>query len=216
MSDIFSRRFVELTKQYAEVAATEHSRVISSGGRTTQYMDGGKLVGWKTKAMNLLMQACGGDSVHLNQFNRVADTPPYASAGKQLLEILKAAQEDYDGGYLTSVRRLVSAELFSSELEQAEELLRTGFHVAAAVVAGTVLETTLRALCTANGQVPSNLNRMNDDLAKTGVYNALEKKNVTAMAGIRNAAAHGQTADFTVAQVEGMLRDVARFVTAHA
>ena len=128
---------------------------------------------------------------------------------------MKAAQEDYDGGYLASVRSLVSAELFSSELEQADELLRAGFHVAAAVIAGTVLETTLRTLCTAHGQPLTGLNRMNDDLAKAGVYNALEKKNVTAMAGIRNAAAHGQTSDFTAAQVEAMLRDVTRFVAEH-
>jgi hypothetical protein len=54
---------------------------------------------------------------------------------------------------------------------------------AAAVIAGTVLETALRQLC---------LDRMNADLAKAGVYNSLMQKRITALAAIRNRAAHGK------------------------
>jgi hypothetical protein len=218
MANILSRRFAELIDQFAAVAATEHTETIT-GLPPSQQLDAAKLLGWTTKVKSLLIQACGSDSVHLMQFN-VIDTgagawTASATRGKFYLEVLKAAQEDYDGGYLASVRRMVSAELFSSELEQAEELLRSGYYAAAAVIAGTVLETTLRALCDTHGLATGNLNRMNDDLAKAGAYNALEKKNVTALAGIRNAAAHGQSSEFNVKQVEGMLRDVTRFVTAH-
>lgn len=41
--------------------------------------------------------------------------------------------------------------MFSNELEQAEELLKTGYRTAAAVIAGAVLETALRDLCTTHG-----------------------------------------------------------------
>lgn len=50
-----------------------------------------------------------------------------------------AAREEIEGGNLTSVRNLVHAEL-----EHARELLRSGYTMAAAVVAGVVLETMLR------------------------------------------------------------------------
>jgi hypothetical protein len=219
MADIFSRRFAELIEQCKTVAATAHTETIS-GLPPSQQLNAAKLLGWTTKATSLLQQACGADSVHIAQFNLVGTGAgawtSSVTRGEFYLEVSRAAQEDYDVGYLVSVRSMVSAEVFSSELEQAEELLRSGYCVAAAVIAGTVLETTLRSLCATNGQTVSNLDRMNDELAKAGVYNALEKKSVTAMAGIRNAAAHGQTSDFTIAQVEGMLRDITRFVTEHA
>jgi hypothetical protein len=66
---------------------------------------------------------------------------------------------------------------------------------AAAVIAGTVLETALRQLC---------LDRMNADLAKAGVYNSLMQKRITALAAIRNRAAHGKPNEFTRDDVSAM------------
>ena len=65
--------------------------------------------------------------------------------------VFLAAKEDYEGGYLRSILSLVHAELFDDELEQARELLASGYTVAAAIVARVVLETTLRTLCVNNG-----------------------------------------------------------------
>ncbi|MNT98300.1 hypothetical protein D3C72_2408540 [compost metagenome] len=55
---------------------------------------------------------------------------------------------------------------------------------------------------------------MNDDLAKAGAYNATQKKRITALAGIRNSAAHGKPDEFTPAEVRGMIDDVERFLAA--
>ena len=49
-------------------------------------------------------------------------------------------------GYLNSVRNLVQAEVFESELDQARELLSGGYSSAAAVVAGVVLDYASSAL----------------------------------------------------------------------
>jgi len=128
--------------------------------------------------------------------------------------VFLAVKEDFEGGYLNTVRSLVQAELFTSELEQAEELLKSGYATAAAVIAGVVLETTLRDLCSAHELEHGGLNKMNDDLAKAGAYNASQKKRITALAAIRNSAAHGKPEEFTAAEVRGMIDDVERFLAA--
>ncbi len=53
---------------------------------------------------------------------------------------------------------------------------------------------------------------MNADLTKTGVYNLLKLKQITALADLRNKAAHG-LGGFTKHDVESMIKDVRRFMT---
>ena len=129
--------------------------------------------------------------------------------------VFLAAKEDYDGGYLVSVRSLVQAELFDSELEQACELLDKGYPTASAVIAGTVLETTLRELCARNGVAAAALDRMNTDLAKKGVYSLNWCKRITALAGIRNSAAHGKQDEFTQGDIKSMITEIERFLAEH-
>ena len=123
-----------------------------------------------------------------------------------------AAKEDYEGGYTRSTRSPVDAELFDDELEQAKELLASGYKTASAVVAGVVLETTLRKLCGDRNIGVGKLDKMNADLAKDGLYDKLVQKRITVLADIGKKAAHGDTG-FTHADVEGMIADVERFVS---
>lgn len=129
--------------------------------------------------------------------------------------VFLAAKEDFEGGYLSSVRSLVQAEVFDSELDQASELLSSGYKTASAVIAGTVIETTLRELCDRNGATPGALGQMNADLAKKGIYNANMAKRITAMAGIRNSAAHGKPDEFTNGDVKSMIDEIGRFLSQH-
>jgi hypothetical protein len=219
MGSIFLKRFSELAMQMDGVACTVKVRANAFGtGGIERYLDGPAFLNWKVKARNLLGQACGPESVHVQQFT-AAYGHQFEDSEQNFLflkAIFEAAREDFEGGYLATVRGLVRAEVFASELEQAEELYRGGYHVAAAVIAGTVLETSIGSLCDQHGVARTKLSRMNDDLVKAGAYNALEHKSVTAMAAIRNAAAHGKSSEFTEAQVGAMLGDVGRFATAHS
>ncbi|HVN15695.1 MAG TPA: DUF4145 domain-containing protein [Anaerolineales bacterium] len=129
--------------------------------------------------------------------------------------VFAAAMEDYKSGFLISVRNLVQAEVFDSELEQAEELLSNGYKLASAVVTGVVLETALRDLCSREGLAHSKLDKMNADLAKAGIYNKLQQKRITALADIRNSAAHGKPEEFSEADVANMIRDVEQFLATY-
>ena len=73
-------------------------------------------------------------------------------------------------------------------------LVGDGYKDAAAVMAGGVLEEHLRKLCGKFGCVlpaKPKLDAMNADLAKVTAYSKNDQKQVTAWAGIRNDAAHG-------------------------
>jgi hypothetical protein len=105
--------------------------------------------------------------------------------------------------------------MFDSELEQASELIQAGYKTPAAVVAGVVLETSLRELCDQEGLPHGKLDKMNSDLAKVGKYNKLQQKRITALADIRNSAAHGKTENFTDQDVLDMIRDVEKFIAGH-
>lgn len=110
---------------------------------------------------------------------------------------------------------MVQAELFDSELDQARELLSSGYKGPAAVVAGVVLETALKDLCDQHSISHSKLDKMNADLAKAGVYNKLQQKKITALADIRNSAAHGDWQSFSDTEVSEMIRDVESFLATY-
>ena len=115
------------------------------------------------------MSACGESSQHFLEFLKNEEIRAYdtnLSAFKRLKAVFQAAKEDFNGGYLVSVKRLVQAEVFDSELEQATELLKSGYKLASAVIAGVVLETALRDLCDQEGLSHGKLDKMNSDLAK--------------------------------------------------
>ena len=106
----------------------------------------------------------------------------------------------------------MQAEVFDNELEQAKELLYSGYKLASAVICGVVLETALRDLCDSNLIAHGKLDTMNGQLAKAGVYNKLQQKRITAIADIRNSAAHGKPEEFNNDDVKNMIRDVESFL----
>lgn len=214
MIKVLKRRFEELANQLQQVEATLTSKQSSYTGQY-QEVDPELLLNWCVKAKTLISNACGKDSEHYSSFVEAEKITPYGDnygVFKRIRPVFLAAKEDFEGGYLISVRNLVQAELADSELDQAKELLKTGYITAAAVVAGVVLETTLRSLCDRHEISHGKLDKMNADLSKVGQYNSLVQKKVTALAAIRNSAAHGRVDEFQSRDVEAMIGDVERFV----
>ncbi|WP_434687018.1 HEPN domain-containing protein [Pseudanabaena minima] len=173
---------------------------------------------WATSVQNLLSRAFGEDSEHYKNFiiqvnSHLTYSPTFRAQG-----ILKAAKDDYENGYLFDVKQLIEAELFDDFLEQAIYLYDSGYHQPAAVIAGCVLEDGLRKLCLTNGiPIPDKpkLDQMNAELAKSGTYNKLTQKRITALADLRNRAAHGHWDQFTKDDVDEMIRSVRKFMEEH-
>jgi hypothetical protein len=155
----------------------------------------------------------------------VRDTHPYQFYGAvpHVGGALRALRDDIRSGYLRSVQELIHADVFSDFLEMAEHLLDQGYKDAAAVLIGGVLEGHLRKLCGKSGVdtefVASSgdlrlkkADRMNADLAKSGVYSKLDQKNVTAWLGLRNSAAHGHYDDYSEDRVKLLLQSIRDFL----
>ncbi len=207
---------MELESQLDVIEATR--RNVSGVYGTTEAIDNELFTGWKVKAKNLLVNVCGEGSQHFIAFE-AGEKPRMMESNysikKRLGAIFLAAKEDFDGGHLASLKYLVQAEVFDSELEQATELLNNGYKLAAAVISGVVLETALRDLCDSNSISHGKLDTMNAQLAKAGVYNKLQQKRITAIADIRNSAAHGKPEEFNDSDVENMIRDVENFLLSY-
>lgn len=212
MIKVLKKRFAELASQLEKVESTRQSKHSEHFGQS-QEVDPELLLNWCVKARSLISSACGKESEHYISFVEGEKPTPYGDNYgilKRVKAVFMAAREDFEGGYLISVRNLVQAELAESELDQARELLQSGYISAAAVVAGVVLETTLRTLCDRHSIDHGKLDKMNADLAKAGQYNALVQKRITALAAVRNSAAHGKTAEFQRLDVESMIGEVER------
>lgn len=208
-----STRFDQLADELNAVDTTKQTNSGHHGTYTT--VDDERLLAWKVKVKNLLVASCGNESQHYKEFceaEKIRGFDSNYTSFKRMRSVFAAAMEDYKGGYLTSIKNLVQADVFDSELEQAKELLANGYKMAAAVIAGVVLETALRDLCTKEGLPHSKLDKMNADLAKAGVYNKLQQKRITALADIRNSAAHGKPTEFTDLDVANMVNDVEQFL----
>jgi hypothetical protein len=214
-----NNRFQELIDLGTNIKSTRRS-----GGGTSiadlpyDFVDEELAHQWGINCLHILHKFFGNESDHYKRFDELfpkfSNSRSNFSAVKNILGILKAAKDDYENGYLFDTRALIEAEVFDDFLEQAEHLLNQGYFTAAAVIAGSVLEDGLRKLCLKNGITLSakpKLDLMNADLAKAGVYNLLKQKQITALADLRNKAAHG-LGGFTKEDVEGMVKDVRRFM----
>ena len=214
MIEHLEKRFEELVSQADTVAATKQRKHSSYSG-SYEEVDSDLLLGWCVKVRNLLASACGRDSEHFKSFVEAEKPRPYEENPtrlSRLQSVFLAAKEDFEGGYLSSVRNLVQADVFSTELEQARELLAAGYRAPAAVICGVVLETNLRNLCDARGINSGKLDKMNADLAKAGQYNSLVQKRITALAAMRNSAAHGDSNEFDNKDVQSMIEEVERLI----
>lgn len=136
--------------------------------------------------------------------------------------ILKSTKQEIDGGWIFTVKGVVSAEIFSDFLEMAEHLLQEGYKDPSAVMIGSVLEEHLRQLCTKNTiklerikdgkPIPKKADLLNSELASSSVYNKLDQKSITSWLDLRNKAAHGKYSEYTKEQVEFMYHGVSNFM----
>lgn len=178
---------------------------------------------WRHRLESTVYKVFGESHPHYKDVKAAIQTTSAVVSFKNLQAIMLAAKADFEDGFLFDVRRLVHAEVFADELEQAEHFLENRYKVPAAVVAGTVLESTLRELCRQNDVAVTDksgnditekatIDPMSQRLAKASVYNATRAKQIVAWAGIRNDAAHGKPDKFDEAQVRDMISGVRDFV----
>lgn len=182
---------------------------------TDNYVDNQLASQWKTSVQSFLCQVFGLESEHYKNFTQEFRTGIRHSPVKRGQGVLMSAKDDYVNGYPLNLRKLIQAELFDDFLEQAQYLNESGFIGPSAVIAGTVLEDSLKRLCAKNNiKLPEKpkIESMNAELAKSGVYTVLIQKKITFLADLRNRAAHGKWDSFTKMDVAEMISSTRRFL----
>jgi hypothetical protein len=177
---------------------------------------------FKTSVLSFILNLYGNEHPYYINFQGYVNraTPSDCEEGRGILNSIKS---EIDGGWLTTVKGIVSAEIFSNFLEMAEHLLEENYKDPSAVMIGSVLEEHLRQLCIKSEipieddkkgkSVPRKADLLNAALATAMVYNKLDQKNVTAWLDLRNKAAHGRYSEYNQQQVEFMLQSVTEFIS---
>ena len=148
----------------------------------------------------------------MNERGKVIVSPSAAIPRfEQQLAIVKAVKNCFESS-LFDIRQLVQADLFDSELETAEALLKNGFLRAAGAVAGVVMESHLAQVC-AKHAIPIRKNNptigdLNDALKNADVVDIPQWRFNQHLGDIRNLCDHNKDADPTEEQVKDLVAGV--------
>ncbi len=214
--DDIKRRVDELIRLAEQTLQTEQDGTYFSSVNHEMFYQ------LRSSTLSLLKNIYGESHPFYNEFNNLTREPePHqVEYGKGILNSVKS---EIEGGWIFTVKGLVSAEIFSDFLEMAEYLLEEGFKDPSAVMIGSVLEEHLKQLSlknglsievNKNGQVaPKKADTLNSELAGLNIYNKLDQKSITSWLDLRNKAAHGKYSEYTKEQVEIMKLGVTNFIS---
>lgn len=200
----------------------EKAEIVKGTGKPSStfdsfILDKDAFLEWKTNVENLIILITGKDSVYYQNF--------VSHVGAEFIEdveygigVLRALKEDLELGYLTKIKDLVIAEVFTDFLDMAEHLLENGYKDPAASLIGAVLENGLRKISEKhNIPVKSNddIGSLNTKIADKEIYNRSVQKQIQAWKAIRDNAAHGKFDEYKSDHVKSMLEGVRRFLGEH-
>lgn len=130
---------------------------------------------------------------------------------RQQLAILRSASARFESS-LFDIRSLVQADLFDSELDAAEELLKNRFTQAAGALGGVVLERHLGQACENHGiKIPKKnptIADFNDALKGGNVIEIPTWRFIQHLADVRNLCDHDRKTEPTPEQVKEFLAGV--------
>lgn len=226
MSQKLQKRLEQLIQQAEQILDLTVEKPSEFLGTIKVFKDNGDdlYVQWIVNSKNILKLAGGGeDSIHYESFLQLEKPQTFESKSsvlKRLVSILRACLDDLNNGFLISFKQIIQAEVFDSELEQATYFLNENYKIPAAVIAGVVLETAIKELCINNGidiylpdgKREKKLEKLNEDLTKSGIYPLTQQKKVTYYADIRNNAAHGKPENFDAEDVRDMIKGIEKLL----
>ena len=189
-------------------------------------VDGSLYLRWRAQVVNLLDRVLPAKSSLRKRVSEFLNFREYASRANEILNTLCAVEADFKSGIFDDLEKRVEAVVSVDYMEQAEGLIHESTdasksYIPAAVLAGAVLEKSLRTLCIKNdppisvtkpGGKKKTMNPLIDDLKAADVFNEIYAKQLKTWADIRNAAAHGQFEAFTKEQVASMIAGINQFL----
>jgi len=208
-NDLFVQQLDSLLTAYADIKRNDGRKVISDLEEQSML----------SRAIAAIHRLSGHSSSYSTEVDILRKQYHSSDHLTLVFGVAKALREDLNAGYLRSMIEIVHAEVFADFMEMASHLLSNGYKDAAAVIAGSTLESHLKTLAIKNGvpvevdDKPLKAERINQELVKATVYTVLDQKNVTAWLDLRNKAAHGDYTAYSAEQVQLLLSSVQDFIT---
>jgi len=132
---------------------------------------------------------------------------------RQQVAIVRSVRARFESSLL-DIRQIVQADLFDSELEAAEELVRQKFVRAAGALAGVVLERHLAQVCGNHGirvtKKTPTIGDLNDALKAAAVVDVPQWRFIQHLADIRNLCDHDKKVEPTSEQVTDLVAGVTK------
>lgn len=179
----------------------------------TEYIDAIKFSEWKSGTESFIASLLGKEHIYYQNFKKVKER--YSGDVNVGIGILQAIREEVEAGYLTDVKLLISAEIFTDFLEMALHLLEAGYKDPAASLIGAVLEDGLRRISEKHGltvRSKEDISSLNKKIADKSIINRLVQKKIQVWADIRNNADHGKFNEYKIGDVQDMQRGVSQFL----
>lgn len=130
--------------------------------------------------------------------------------------VLIALRDAVDHGVLTSLESRLRANIHEDFLTQSLDLLNAGYHVAAIVLIGGVIEDHLQKLVQIQGLILSkkgSISKYNDLLRDKNIYNQSMWRRIQSIGDLRNDAAHGKSSTIKFEDAQDAHTFVKRFIT---
>ena len=146
---------------------------------------------------------------------RLAVESYYLSFIPTVTGVLIALRNAVDQGLLTSLESRLRANIHDDFLAQSFDLIDAGYHVAALVLIGGVLEDHLQKLVQIQGLTlpkQGSISKYND-LLRNNVYNQPVWRRIQSIGDLRNDAAHGKGSTIKFDDAKDAHTFVQRFIT---
>jgi Domain of unknown function (DUF4145) len=174
---------------------------------------------WSTNVLNLLNTAFSSNSVHSQNFKKIYDAfKAHPSNFEAARGVFLAAKEDYEGGYVFSLERAISGEIFGDFVALAKQSLSEGYKDAAAVLACAALEDALKRY--ARTQEGLNVDdavmqKVVAALKSKGLVSGAQKTLLDTMPKIRDYAMHANWDKIKAEDVSSVIGFVEQFLISH-
>jgi len=212
IKDKLVERIQQLLEKAEKVKATHRPNPPNVIGFPT--LDEDAFFEWKSGVENLIIKITGENSSYSKNFLKQVKSghKGHVDSG---VGILRALKEDLELGFLTQIKDLVFAEIFTDFLDIARHLLENGYKDPAASLVGAVLEDGLRKISKKNQiQIKSSddISSLNTKLADREIYSRLIQKQIQAWKAIRDSADNGKFNEYKTDDVRAMMEGVSRFL----
>ena len=172
---------------------------------------------WGISCLHILKTVFGKDSDHYTKFDTAYLKFPDYGPIKRALGILKAAKDDYAGGYLVRLDAAISGEVFQDFIGLAKQSLAEGNKDVAAVLACAALEDTLKRYGTQHNLDVDDkvMQQVVGALKSKGLVTGAQKSLLDTMPKIRDYAMHANWDKITPEDVSSVIGFVEQFLLSH-